>query len=748
MTLKKRTLHRLRLGTLLSLIFLLPLVFTPNFGGMFNLIKGIVLMIGVMVLLILWVIDVYKAKEFKIKINWVNSIILLIWLSLFLSLIANIPFISSLIGGGQFTGFMNSLIGKDGTFGLSFLTITLLTIFYFNFTAIVNSQKEINWILRMFCFSAVLVSLFSILKYLFPTLTVETNSFLSVVLHGYNFTSLSFPSLYPSQNFSTLGEYYVLPLFLIISLVFHLHLINFKNKTYSKINIFNYSLLFILIFSFVITTWGNAFSVVFFILAILSIGLVLVKKNSLEEFAKLVWKNLTVVVIVAIISASVLIKVQNIETVTSPLLPFDISWSAAFSNYGLGNSIKNGLFGVGAENFSVPLLQSRPASINGTSLAFENINHSGNFVLDTLNQIGIIGFLIHLFIVIKILFFIRKSIRQEYSIIFPIIIIFIVVLVSMFLIPFNLSILFILFIVLAIFSVEQKGEKSLVLNLEKRRFRLTSSDKSTKNLFPLIFISFVAIWTIFSLVYLFFLISQHLANYNSLTSVTITSENIDKAIAYSETSTSGIPISKFNARLGDLNVQKLAMTLNGISTRLTQSTPLTQVQKDTIDSLSSKALENYTKAIQIEPLNYENYYSLSKFYILLATRTSDKTARDDYLVQSYSSMANAISLNPQNPYLYTQLGDLYSLQGDSVNALSNYNEAIKRTPLYALNYFPDLIGPFAKYSNIEYQIKEYDSAIQTLQTLQKYIDPENNVYKLIFEQIQKIESDKNNIPKT
>jgi tetratricopeptide (TPR) repeat protein len=84
----------------------------------------------------------------------------------------------------------------------------------------------------------------------------------------------------------------------------------------------------------------------------------------------------------------------------------------------------------------------------------------------------------------------------------------------------------------------------------------------------------------------------------------------------------------------------------------------------------AQVLAEFQRALEIDPQNYWARLSIASLYIY---DLKDLTRAEDYIRQ-------AMALQPENPYAYLYLGDLYRQQGDLAGAAAAYQQALARQP--------------------------------------------------------------------
>jgi len=158
------------------------------------------------------------------------------------------------------------------------------------------------------------------------------------------------------------------------------------------------------------------------------------------------------------------------------------------------------------------------------------------------------------------------------------------------------------------------------------------------------------------------------------------------------------------------------------------------------------AIKAYKKAIEKNPKLVEAYQYLGYSYDKLGD-----------LNQSIVYMQKAISLAPNNPMLYLDIGDIYYAHQDYKNALTSYTIVTKLDPTIALGYirisgtyttiqdwhktytssieaikrFPHRYEGYNNLAIAAYKMHKYDNAIGLLEDYIKYDDKNSDIYYLL-----------------
>ena len=113
-----------------------------------------------------------------------------------------------------------------------------------------------------------------------------------------------------------------------------------------------------------------------------------------------------------------------------------------------------------------------------------------------------------------------------------------------------------------------------------------------------------------------------------------------------------------------------------------------------------KAMENFDRAIKLNPNYSRGYYNRGKIYGLQGDHAR--------AILEYSE---AIKLNPKYSYAYNNRGRSYSLQGDYARAILEYSEAIKINPKYSRGYY-NRGKVYSSQGDNTHAISDYSKAIR------------------------------------
>jgi len=242
----------------------------------------------------------------------------------------------------------------------------------------------------------------------------------------------------------------------------------------------------------------------------------------------------------------------------------------------------------------------------------------------------------------------------------------------------------------------------------------------------------IVLLMLLSVAYLFFTVKNYvaLAEFQSALVQTNVQGNLVAAAASLESAAALANIDIFSRSLADLRVLEMSRIVNttGASTQDLQ----TQFQASL-----RKAIEAGTRAVELNPANYQNHVSLGRVYESLVPF---KTAGAyDRALAEYNE---ALKLNPHNPEIYLIMARLELANGSKVKAREYIGKALTEKSNYAAAIFllsqieadagnldaaiknaeqaavfaPQDIGVYFQLGFLKYLKRDYRGAIQALGT--------------------------------
>jgi tetratricopeptide (TPR) repeat protein len=416
-----------------------------------------------------------------------------------------------------------------------------------------------------------------------------------------------------------------------------------------------YSIL-ILLSSAKIINWfspdGGYFSTALYIISVLPILVSTFFKQKENSFKFLVVASLSIIVF------SLGISIYKILP-NSPLTPKYPSFSDS-ANIALSTIKKNPLVGIGPSNYLESFNKFRPFEYNNRDIWSTKFNQGSSFLLTNLTEVGIIGSVTFLAL---LAIFINFSITQVqarnkvgWGILSSLDLLSVFIIFLTFIIMPSFPILiFHLFLLLGIISESKKHE-----------FVIPTKLASTLIALPLLtLISF--------LIYKTFFISQ--AEYYYVISLKNLSDNkakeaytnIKKAINLNS------KVDRYHKAISSINF--------AIANTLSKNDNLSDKEKEQITYFVQDSINEAKAAVSANNKSSENWELLGRTYQLI---TPLAKGSEQFAIDSYKQ---AIDLDPINPSLRIDLGEVYMIQKDYKKAIEAFKLAVLAKPEYANSHY-------------------------------------------------------------
>jgi len=361
------------------LVFLIPLFYLPFSFEKFELNKLFLLFFLVSLTFLIWLARmIIVDKQVRFEKSPLNIFVLIFFFFSILSTIFSVDKFSSLFG---FYGrFPNSLIGL-----FSFCLLYLLIINN------VGDKKEsvitVQSLIKVFCWSVFFVVLISYLS-IFGVFE-KINSFFPV-----------FPSIMLDNSFNTVtASLEGLAVFLSIILVFLIGKIIIFDKKQKICQIFNYFLLIAITFLMIIIDFNAAWLIVFFSLVMFLI-FVFWKRTFKENVNRL----LLPILFVLLSAVFVLIDTSGVQGLflkgnlpQEQILSQGDSWIIGFKS--ATENVKAGFLGSGLGTFHYDFAKFKPLSFNQSAFWQIRIDRPGNHFAEVLGTMGFLGIISYLFLI-------------------------------------------------------------------------------------------------------------------------------------------------------------------------------------------------------------------------------------------------------------------------------------------------------------------------------------------------------------
>lgn len=396
--------------------------------------------------------------------------------------------------------------------------------------------------------------------------------------------------------------------------------------------------------------------------------------------------------VILFVAGIALIVVQILTSPQKPiLLPFNHGFQVAFAAISQDTQriLQSLLVGSGYGTFASDFTRFVAPTFNSYSFWNLTFSFSSSYLLELLSTTGILGFLSFLFIFIN---FIRSKARANNPLFLATLTVFILSLI----IPFSFSVVFLLFVLLALFvshrSIENaRGFEPVTLNMIALRQGLFSvsegSGKSKENLIvPSIILALSAIGAVYVLFFLtgsgatprkgyFALISSDIKFAKSFTPDALRS-GTETYNLQTQAITEYPYRSDYYRLFSQIN---LALAANIVSAQ--QGKQPSQDVQNNIVALLQQSINSARQAVTLSPFTAINWQNLGQIYRNLIGVGQNA---EQFAIASYNQ---AIALNPSNPGLRIELGGIYYQLKQWDLAQNQFTIATQLKPDYANAYY-------------------------------------------------------------
>jgi len=619
----------------ISLVFLLPVIFiSSRIADTFSL-KAFVLFLVTYVTLFVWSIKSLKADKFKIPFNLI---------SLFAVLVVLVNLASSLFSNNFFLNFW----GRDFGFDTS---ISLISMFLLFFLCSFMFQKTKN------------------VTYAYLALLAST--FLVVIVH---LVIIIFPSLIPNLGFfftnttNTIGKWFDLGVFTGLSTILTLVSLEFLKMT-KKVKIFAYVFLGLtLILQFLIgfsELWFvlGGFSLIFFIYF-----LVTSRTLRKDDNVKLPMASLAVLIIsfiVLISGLSLNSQAQNFLNISFTDLRPSIS-----VNYEIikQSTIESPILGNGPSTFSTAWINYKPDSVNLSELWDVDFRYGYGLIptyLATTGSLGIISWLLFLGMFVYLgfisLFKTTKTSTGKYIMVSSFIGSFYMWVMTVIYIP-SLVNLFLTFILTSIFVAALYREELIKV----KEFSISENPK-----YGFLYIFVVVGILIGSITIVYNFTEKFISNiYNQQGAVAFQQGDI---LLAEQKIVSALSLEQNDNLLINLSDVRQLLALQAQN-----NTELSETDRSTLfQNYLSSSIQSASAAVEYDPSNYNNFLYLGQIFTDLVSLEIEGVEG-----RAIEFIEEARRLNPKNPKISLALARIYSATDDFDKAKELINEAIEKKSNY------------------------------------------------------------------
>ncbi len=340
---------------------------------------------------------------------------------------------------------------------------------------------------------------------------------------------------------------------------------------------------------------------------------------------------------------------QLVPKLGTTLMPFSVGWTVLLESF---KSVNQAAFGVGSENFLSAFTQSRPVAMNIGNFWNVRFTISASFIFHVLTTLGALGG-------VGLLLLLR-------SLLMPLRISLVIIVISLFLLPPNLTALTIL---VAVLLLSDDHEKELRLHVSQRRSWLHSG--------PVVFAGALVIVTIYALGLVY---AAEMAYYQSL----LTLRQNQGTPTYNlqiranqlnpNVSRFHVALSQTSLALADAMLSQALASQSGIAK---QNLSLSDSDRQIVTQLIQQSIREAKIGVNLAPRAVTSWENLASIYESISRVA---TGADQWTVATYQQ---AIVLDPTNPILRLRLGGIYVAVNNFEGARQQYQVAASLKPDYA-----------------------------------------------------------------
>jgi len=594
------------------LVFFLPIFFLPLTMDPLDFNKQILFGILIFIALIFWAARIFFSPKLKINFSFLNLPILI---SLFVYFLSTIFSLSS----------RESFFGFPLNVSEGFLTLLLFVIFYFLVSNLFKKEEVFGL-------------------------------FFSLLISAFFLTIFSFFQIFGKINFNPFGSLNSLSIFISILLPLSFFLSISEKKFNLILKIFSLSFLTFLI----LVNFPSAWLTLIFSCSILFIfGLLDLKKNGKFIFVFLPM----LLLIISLFFLAFKISLPKVQIPTEISIAQSTEFQIAKSSL---KNLKSFFLGTGPATFIFDYSKYKPREINQTLLWSFRFKNGASEIQDKLITSGILGILSLFFIFFTFLFLSLKE-RNSHLIFST----FFAAFFCQFLYPANLSLLFLFWFLLSIFSLSNSKIKILDFSPKISLF--------FSFLFVLIFI--------FGISLSFTQIRNLLADIRYFQGIKAWQNGeLDQGINFLERAIKlNSDLDLYQRDISQLYLRKLNETLGKGE------------DSQKIQSLTFLSTNSAKRATEISKNDVVNWNNLGFIYRNLISLVG---GAEDWAIDSYQK---AVELEPKNPYIFNEMGLIYLAQADLLTK-SGKEEGAKENLAKAKESFQRAIDLKSDYAPAHFQL--------------------------------------------
>ncbi len=656
----------------LILVFLLPIFFIPfpSFNFLFG--KAILIYLATGLLFIFWLL--FKLKESAISIP--KNSIFLIGFS-----VPAIYLVSTFFSGSV----MNSLIGQGFEVGTLAFILTLFVLMFVT-SSVVNNKTKIYYTLLSILVSFIILSIFQLLRLIIGE---------GILPFG----------LATNSNANLLGKWNELGIIYGLLSVASLWLIDVSKRD-GKVKILSYITLVVSIFFLSLVNFTLSWVVV----GLFSLLAAIFNLFSDDKFKKPITSLIVFVISVIFIfnvGGSAVFLGDKLNVADSEIRP-SIQGTLDVAKAGLRG--KDIVIGTGPNTFVKQWSNHKPLSVNNTVFWNTDFNTGFSFILSSLVNVGVIGFLAWLSFLVTLLYqgfrFMRAKADVLSSLVFVETTYFWVYI--LFYVPSNA--------VLGLTFIFTGMSLGILLQNKLLDFQIIDFKQTEKInfIYSIVIVALVLV----SAVGVYAMGQKYVATIYGNKGLNVINQggDFEKGETYLVQSVRLSNSDVFYRYLSDIKLIKLQ-----------EITTNQELSKEEVSSVFQKNLDDAIifaqKAVEVNTINYQNWLSLGKVYEVI-----DSYGVEGAYQQAITSYINASNLSLRNPSIPFIAGLLEYRRENYDNALVTLEKAVMLKPNYS----------DAKYllGLTYYELDRNDDAVLQFKDL-VLLNPDNEEVKSILANLER-----------
>ncbi len=433
-----------------------------------------------------------------------------------------------------------------------------------------------------------------------------------------------------------------------------------------------YSIAILLSATKVITTISpvNNLSVSLFIIPLLPIMISLIFKQSEFIYKFLIVVSIFVSIFTVIISIIVLEHPKILSTKTS-------------AEIALNTLKQKPILGIGTANFIESFNKYRPFEFNQKDTWATKFTQGSSFLLTNLTENGILGLTVFVTLIAVFVNYMIKTIVARKKVGWGILgsldlLSVLLILLSFLIFAQSTVVIFILFILLGVISEPKKYE-----------YLMPSKILSIVIALPMFILILIASYKMYNFTLAEYHYSKGLKSLSE-NKAKETYDSLKKAINLNP------KVDRYHRALSSVNL--------GIASSLAKKEGISDNDKEKVTLIIQESINEAKAAVAVNNRSSENWQLLGKTYYLLIplAKGADQFATDSY--------KEAIALDPINPALRINLGEVYMLQKDYKNAVDSFKLAVLAKDDHPNSHF-NLATAYKENSELNLAKQEFEKTL-------------------------------------